>query len=190
MFNEIKPYKAPDNKLRLDFEGYSLTLKQGKLNAIWCPERYGIITWNSFWKYTVVYPELRDSSILDKQVFEVGPGLGECLPVLTEYSSHPPFACDPTDYRSVINLLSAAKKLEVGPDTCNLLDTLTGRAELMLSSKVRLFSMTLEKAFQLYGNKLDGIADVVIDLAGANHNSPDKDLVGVLEKRLLRNNPV
>jgi hypothetical protein len=191
MFNkEIKPYKTHDNKLRLDFEGYCLTLKRGKLDAIWCPERYGIITWRSFTEYAVVYPELKDSSILYKQVFEVGPGLGECLPVLCEYSARPPFACDPTDYRSIIKLLSDAKRTEVGPDTGALLDTLIGRAELMMSSKVQLFSMSLEKAFQLYGNKLDGVADVVIDLAGATHNSPDKDEVKGLEKRLLRNNPI
>ena len=42
MFNkEIKPYKTHDNKLRLDFEGYCLTLKRGKLDAA-PPLRAGI----------------------------------------------------------------------------------------------------------------------------------------------------
>ncbi len=138
--------------------------------------RYGDIPEDFLTKYTT------------KQVVEVGPGLGEPLVWLAEVAQVTPIAIEPANYNHIICLLEKAKATpQISRELHPLLDTLLERAHTYLDpAKIRLFPMTLEEAFTHHGDKLEGIADKVIDSAAALIHSPNPRLARELEEKLKR----
>jgi hypothetical protein len=108
------------------------------------------------------HQELEDiADFADLQVVEMGPGLGEFIPLLTEVAKIKPIAIDPVNYNNLLELMEYARS-RVPEIIVGELDIFKQRAEIYLdSTKVWLVNTTLEEAVK--DKRLFEIADVFVD---------------------------
>ncbi|OGG00210.1 hypothetical protein A2Y99_03240 [Candidatus Gottesmanbacteria bacterium RBG_13_37_7] len=147
------------------------------------------VSWNSIEDYEAIghIPKVFFLNAANKelQVVEVGPGLGEFLPDCADFSRVQPIAIDPFDYLEAHNLLKEVLlRYAISDRDRQLVITLLERIDRYTDQKkIKLINTTLELAMRDHP-ELTGIADIVIDSAGAklysSHNAK------ILEQALLR----
>lgn len=106
------------------------------------------------------------------QLIDVGAGLAELAPAISKVSIKKPIVIDPLDYVSIQKLLIKASKKNVSHENKELIDVLLERVELYLDhNAIQLIPLTVQEAYNVYGDRLRGVADVVTDVAGAIYYS-------------------
>ena len=125
------------------------------------------------------------------QYVEIGAGLGEFTPRLIEtFGSrlkNKPIVIDPGNYSVMADLLNYALTLSIEDRMKVKLRRLNQRCEIIRDPKqVKLINLTLEEAITQHPEIL-GIADVVIDNAGASHYT-EHEHAWELEGKLLKPN--
>ena len=184
-------------------EGYSLDLTLLKYTSIeFCHAAFNVadilnkgesmyVTGRPLREYD---PDIRELEIDPSLLYiDVGAGLGVFIPHVVRCSKGQakvrPIAIDPVNYELMQRMLVYAGILDVGDQMKEHLKILIDRCEIMLdSTKVQLIKSTLEQSLNS-NSHLQGVADVVIDNAGANHYArEDHEHIWKLEKQLLKPN--
>ncbi|MDP2924737.1 MAG: hypothetical protein Q8N99_00025 [Nanoarchaeota archaeon] len=127
------------------------------------------------------------------QYIDVGAGIGEFIPRLVRtFDSrliHKPIIIEPADYELMLDMLDYSKRFLNERALSDRVNELIDRINIILNSnKVTLINKSLENAVK--EQELLGIADVIIDNAGASHYANDFKYIWDLEKKLLKPNGI
>ena len=102
------------------------------------------------------------------QLVEVGAGIAELAPSIARAGGKRPIVIDPLNYQAIFSLLQKACKKNISNENKRIARTLMERVSLYLDPRaIELMPLTLQQAYLQFGQKLSGIADVVVDVAGA-----------------------
>ncbi len=179
--------------------GYQLTNQYGFLQLLQqSGDASTPITWRSSSEYTDIKPSpryfenggispdiLTDPATKSLRVVEVGTGLSGFIPDLSQITEEPPIAIDPINYGVILDILLQTQKKELSTADNDTIATLIGRVRTYLDPKlVTLLNMTVEEACEK-NPWLEGVADIVIDVAGAHSYTQDKQRVRQLESEWL-----
>lgn len=183
-----------DEVVRLRNGRYRLSVDYEGLSIVQFGEQIGDSITAIKYRGIANYERFRDipRGFVDKvvseglQLIEVGAGLAELVPAIALRTRIRPIVIDPLDYRAIEILLRQARDEVADEENSLLIERLLGRVAVYRDpSLVNLLNMTLEEACQRYPD-LFGIADVVIDVCGANLYSKDPRASYQLERRLLK----
>ncbi len=145
------------------------------------------ITARDFQEYD---PDIRNHMVYPAyQYIDVGAGLGEFIPRLVKTFESKlenlPLIIDPANYDAMQGLLDFSLTLDTGIRMKEKLSRLNERCRLITDPRIiRLINLTLEEALKQH-NEILGIADIVIDNAGASQYT-DFKYAWQLEKKLLK----
>lgn len=103
-----------------------------------------------------------------QQLIDVGAGLAELAPKVAVLKGRKPIVIEPLNYDYIQKLLSKARRKNLSEENIVLVDQLLERVAVYLDpSLIHLIPLTVQDAQVRYFNELQGVGDVVVDVAGA-----------------------
>jgi len=161
------------NKHTLDIHPYTRKLSLGYYdkNSQWMPVYYRSISeYIGHTKMPKNIVEIIQTN--NYQLIEVGGGLAELAPSVAKGAITKPIVIDPLDYKSIQTLLERARKKNICDDNIKLIDILLDRVAMYLDpNAIDLIPLSIQEAYLQYRERLKGVADVVVDVAGAIYYS-------------------
>lgn len=118
--------------------------------------------------------------------------MAQLSPLLASTRKVKPLVIDPLNYERVFDLLEMARKKNISERNLSLIKDLNGRIEQYLDPKaIQVIPYTIQEAYKKYGPDLAGVADIVVDVAGAIYYASleKKREVYQLERNWLLKNP-